>query len=55
MNLEDLYNELLNRGLFTEEELQLITCMNGYNIETLNAAIFARYGYRNLEQMTEED
>jgi hypothetical protein len=52
--IEELYAELLELELFTEEELQLITDLNGYNIETLNNALFCRYGYRNLSQMLEE-
>lgn len=49
-----LYDELLERDLFTRDELRLITNINGYSIETLNNAIFARYGYRDLEQMMED-
>jgi len=49
-----LWDELLERDLFTYEELQLLTNINGYSVETLNDAIFARYGYRDLEQMMEE-
>lgn len=52
--IEELYTELLELELFTEEELQLITSMNGYNIETLNDALYCRYGYRDLSQMLEE-
>ena len=37
--LNDLYNNLIDNGYFTEKELQLITDINGYNIETLNNAI----------------
>ena len=53
--LEDLiYCYYIDAELFTEEELRLLTNINGYNIETLNDALFARYGYRDLEQMMEE-
>ena len=51
----DLYNNLIDNGYFTEKELQLITDINGYNIETLNNAIYARYGYRDYKQLTEEE
>lgn len=46
-----LWDKLLERDLFTKSELQLLTNINGYSVETLNDAIFARYGYRDLEQM----
>ena len=49
-----LWDELLDLELFTEEELQLLTNINGYSVETLNDAIFARYGYRDYNQMMEE-
>ena len=54
LNFIELWNELLDRELFTKRELQLITNINGYSIETLNDALFARYGYRDLNQMMEE-
>lgn len=49
-----LWDALLEQELFTYEELQLITNINGFSVETLNDAIFARYGYRDLEQMMED-
>lgn len=49
-----LWDALLDGDLFTKGELQLLTNINGYSIETLNDAIFARYGYRDLEQMMED-
>lgn len=54
LNVNELWNQLLDLELFTEEELRLLTNINGYNIETLNDALYARYGYRDLEQMMEE-
>ena len=53
-DVNDVWDELLEQELFTEEELKLLTNINGYSIETLNDAIFSRYGYRDLEQMMEE-
>lgn len=54
LNVNELWDQLLDLELFTYEELQLLTNINGYSVETLNDAIFARYGYRDLEQMMEE-
>ncbi len=54
LNVNELWDELLDQELFTYEELRLLTNINGYSVETLNDAIFARYGYRDLEQMMEE-
>ena len=46
-----VYNYYEEAELFTAEELRLITNINGYNLETLNDMLYARYGYRDLEQM----
>lgn len=51
--VNELYDVLVDDGYFTAEELQLLTNINGYSIETLNDAIYARYGYRDYEQMLE--
>ena len=51
IKINELWEELVERELFTREELQLITNINGYSIETLNDAIFSRYGYRDYEQL----
>ena len=53
-DVNELWDQLLEHELFTYEELRLLTNINGYNIETLNDALYARYGYRDLEQMMEE-
>ena len=47
----DLLNEY---GVATQEELELVTCINGYNIDTLNDVVYARTGFRNLDQLMEE-
>ena len=49
-----LYDELVELGLFTKDELQLVTNMCGYNVETLNNAVYARYGYNNNNRDAEQ-
>ena len=46
-----VYNYFIDVEMFTYEELNLITNINGYNLETLNDCLFSRFGYRDLEQM----
>ena len=53
LTANELWNELIERELFTHDELKLLTNINGLSIETLNDAIFSRYGYRDYEQMME--
>lgn len=48
---DDLWDKFLELGLFTEDELDLVTSMKGYSINTLNEALFCRYGYNDLNQM----
>ena len=54
MTAEELFDKLINLNLFTEDELSLITDINGFSVETLNDCIYARYGYRDFDQMQEE-
>jgi len=53
--VDDLWSYLADNELFTEAELQLITNINGYTIDTLNDCIYARFGYRSLDQMLESE
>ena len=46
---------LIDSERFTEEELVLLGEINGFNMDTLNSAIYARYGYQDLEQLLESE
>ena len=50
---EQIWDYLVETGTATEEELKLITSINGYTEETLNNVIYARTGYRSMEQIEE--
>jgi hypothetical protein len=52
--LDNLWETLVDYSIATEEELQLITSINGYSEETLNDVLYARTGYRDFEQFTED-
>ena len=54
MNVNELWDNLINGGYFTEEELELVTNINGYSLETLEDAIYARHGVRDWDQLQEE-
>lgn len=45
-----IWNKILAYQIATQNELELVTCINGYNKETLNDIIYAKTGYRNIEQ-----
>ena len=51
--LNTIWEEIVYFGIATEEELQLVTSINGYNEESLNDIIYARTGYRDIEQYKE--
>ena len=55
MNMLELWDAIVEYGIATEEELVLVTAINGYNSDTLNDVIFVRTGYRNIEQLLEEE
>jgi len=55
LDVNELYETLIDEEYFTEAELHLITNINGYNLETLNDCIYARYGFHTYEQMKGED
>lgn len=50
MNVDELWDNIVEYGIATEDELQLVTDINGYTEETLNDVIYARTGYRSWEQ-----
>ena len=52
--VDEVWDLLIEYGVATQEELELITCINGYNIDTLNDVIYARTDYRNIEQIQDE-
>ena len=54
MELNEIWDEIVNNGIATEEELQLVTGINGYNEESLNDVIYYKTGYNDIEQFLNE-
>ena len=50
-----MYDWLIEMEIATHKELELITDINGYNMETLNDVLYARTGYRDRDQMEGEE
>ena len=50
-----VWDFLVASGYFTEAELELVTCLNGFRLDVLNDCIFVRFGYRSLQQMLEAE
>ena len=53
--IERMWEWLVEMNVATEEELSLITDINGYNMEVLNHVLFFRTGYRDREQVEGEE
>ena len=51
---ERIWDYLIDNGIANEEELQLVTDVAGYSVRTMEAVIYAKTGYNDLEQLMEE-
>ena len=49
--LNEISEFLVQNEICTEEELRLVTCIAGYSEEILNAIIYARTAYHDVEQL----
>jgi hypothetical protein len=54
-NKSDIWDYIIDNNLASEEALRLVTNINGYNEETLNDVIYSTTGYRDLEQLKNEE
>jgi len=52
--VEEQWDYLTESGIATDEELQLVTCLNGYNVETMKGVLYVRTGHLNFGQLEEE-
>ena len=53
LHLDKIWDYIVENGIATDEELKLVTCINGYNAEALNSVIYARTTYHSMEQYIE--
>lgn len=49
-----IFDFLTENQFFTDDELTLLCCINGRSVDTLNSAIYARYGFRTFEAFLED-
>ena len=54
MTIEEMYDILVNDGIATEDEVDLVTCINGYKKETLEDILYVRLGYTTFDQYLDE-
>lgn len=55
MNITEMYNYLIGNGIATEEEIALVTAINGDNEETYCDILFVRTGWRNFDFLNEKE
>ena len=51
--LDNYFDFLVGNYIATEEEIKLVTSINGYNETSLNDILYVRTGYRSIEQYRE--
>ena len=54
MTNDEFFDFLVEYGIATEEEILLVSNINGYNEETLKDILYVRTGNRSVEQFLEE-
>lgn len=55
MNVNEMYDELVAYGIASPEEIDLVTCINGFREEVLNDILYARTGYRDIDDYIEAE
>ena len=53
MNLDEIYNYMIGYELVSNETLDIITSINGYNEDTLNDVLYCVSGYHDIKQYLE--
>ena len=52
ITIEEMWDTLLNMGV-SEETLQTVTAINGYNEKSMTDILYSRFGYNNFEQLND--
>lgn len=52
MTIEEAWNELMEMGV-SEDALRLVSAINGYSLDTMEAILYAHTGYRSFDQVSE--
>lgn len=51
---DEMWDDLMELGV-SEQTLQIVTSINGYNAETLCDVLYAHTGYRSFDQLDGEE
>ena len=55
MTKDETYDILVDYGVATENEVELVTNINGYNPQTLLDILYVRTGNRSFDQWADEN
>ena len=55
MTPEEMWDCLVETVGVSEETLRIVTCIDGYSTETMEAVLYAVTGYRDFDQLDDED
>lgn len=53
--MEKVWDFIIEYGIATQSELELITGINGYNLTALNDVIYYKTGCRDMEQYLDSE
>lgn len=53
--MEKIESFLIDNGIATPDEINLVSKINGYTIEMLHDILYVRTGYRSLEQLMDAE
>jgi hypothetical protein len=54
-NVHEIWDFIIEHNITSEETLQVVTNLNGYNAETLNEVLYVVTGYRSIEQYEDSE
>lgn len=54
MDFEEMWDVLVDYGIATDDEIALVTYINGKNEKSLKDILYVRTGYSNFDQYLEE-
>ena len=52
---DKLWSYMIAQEIATERELQLVSSINGFTLETNEMVLYCRTGYRSLDQLLDEE
>ena len=53
--MHELWDYLIDYEIATEDEIKLVTSINGTNLDTFESILYSRTGYRSLDQIKESE